>query len=81
MKVKELIQRLEQVSPEAMVVVNGYEGGLEEVTTIGQVRIVLNYHFTGTDDSHIFGPHERDQSEDMEGERTEAVVLPRSGAY
>ena len=44
MTVKELIEELKNVDPETMVVVRGYEDGVDEVTSILQTRINLNVH-------------------------------------
>jgi hypothetical protein len=42
MKVKELIEKLSQLDPELMVVVSGYEGGVDEVDSCGLSEIELN---------------------------------------
>ena len=39
MKVKELIEKLSQLDPELMVVVRGYEGGVDEVSGYGVCNI------------------------------------------
>jgi hypothetical protein len=53
MNVKELIQKLEQYDQEAMVVVRGYEGGVDTASSIGQVKIKLNANTEGW-----YGKHE-----------------------
>ena len=42
MKVKELIEKLQEFNPELMVVVSGYEGGVSEATQNELVTIALN---------------------------------------
>ena len=42
MKVKELIEKLKDYDPELMVIVSGYEGGVNEAENAGQVKIQLN---------------------------------------
>ena len=44
MKVKDLIEQLSDLDPELMVVVSGYEGGVEEVGTVAVETIILNAH-------------------------------------
>jgi DNA-binding response OmpR family regulator len=41
MKVKELIERLKELDQEAIVVRNGYEGGVCEVTVSNEVEVAL----------------------------------------
>jgi hypothetical protein len=57
MKVKDLIAALQQFDPDDMVVVNGYEGGLDEVRRVYGLRVKINYHR-----SEYFGPHEPNDS-------------------
>ena len=53
MKVKELIEVLSQLDPELMVVVAGYEGGVNEVSDYGLCDIELNVN-----DEWYYGKHE-----------------------
>ena len=53
MKVKELIEALSQLDPELMVVIRGYEGGVNEVTDYGLCNIWLN-----ANDEWYYGKHE-----------------------
>jgi hypothetical protein len=53
MKVKELIDRLNKLDPEAMVVRSGYEGGVAEINGVGTCTIALNVH-----DEWYYGPHD-----------------------
>ena len=53
MKVKELIEKLSQLDPELMVVIRGYEGGVDEVSNYGLCNIELNVN-----DEWYYGKHE-----------------------
>jgi hypothetical protein len=54
MTVKELIEQLEKVDPEARVFVKGYEGGFNNATCDCVIRqFVLDYH-----DEWYYGKHE-----------------------
>lgn len=53
MKVKELIEKLSQLDPELMVVVAGYEGGVNEVDKSELCDIELNVN-----DEWYYGKHE-----------------------
>lgn len=54
MKVRELIEKLQQFDPEMMVVVDGYEGGANELKIVNTARIALNYN----EGSWYYGKHE-----------------------
>jgi hypothetical protein len=53
MKVKDLIQELQKLDPETLVVVAGYEGGVDEVKNLTQYKIELNAY----KDWAFFGDH------------------------
>ena len=53
MKVKELIETLSQLDPELMVVIGGYEGGLNEVSRYKLCNIELNVNT-----EEYYGRHE-----------------------
>lgn len=53
MKVKELIELLSQLDPELMVVVAGYEGGVDEIKKYKLCNIELNVN-----DDWYYGKHE-----------------------
>jgi|GEM_PF-2472886 len=72
MTVKELITELSQYEPDMMVVVNGYEGGYEELKWVKQIDLKLNVYRCSTDNpldlegndeaeslNSCRGPHER----------------------
>lgn len=54
MKVHELIELLKQRDQNAMVVIPGYEGGLDEVTNVGTTHLALNVNSTWS----YYGEHE-----------------------
>jgi hypothetical protein len=70
--VTELIAKLQQMPQDARVVIDGYEGGLEDVTEVAKLAIVLNYH-----SSAHFGPHEEWNSNRSDAHDEIAVYLPR----
>ncbi len=53
MKVKELIETLSQLDPELMVVVAGYEGGVDEMDKYELCDVELNVN-----DDGYYGKHE-----------------------
>ena len=53
MKVKELIQRLQEYDPETMVVVHGYEGGVNACSSLQEEHIKL-----GVNSEWYYGNHE-----------------------
>jgi preprotein translocase subunit YajC len=53
MKVKELIEKLQEYDPELMVIRSGYEGGVAKVTHAEFVTIALNVNT-----SWYYGEHE-----------------------
>lgn len=54
MKVSELIEQLQQYDPEMIVVVDGYEGGVGELTEVKRTDIALNYNT-----AWYYGEHEQ----------------------
>lgn len=76
MNVGELIEKLQKVPAHLPVMVDGYEGGLQDLECVIHTRVILNQW--GNVPS-LFGPHE-EASRMGEAEHpyaTEAVVLPR----
>lgn len=57
MTVKQLIEKLQQFNPEAMVVVAGYEGGYNEISDAGDIRLNLNVN-----KEWYYGKHECDDN-------------------
>ena len=53
MKVKELIELLSQMNPELMVVIGGYEGGVDEIDKFEMCDIELNVNT-----AWYYGKHE-----------------------
>ena len=77
MRVKDLIMRLQACDPNAMVVVDGYEGGCTELRDIhDSVEIALDVN-----SEHYYGPHEfvygADCNNDPDVKHVYAVYLPR----
>jgi hypothetical protein len=72
MKVKDLITQLQAYNPDHMVVVSGYEGGVEEAKSISEHTIALNCN-----ESWYYGSHEIINKHDAhEGkERVQAVYI------
>ena len=71
MKVKELIKELQKHDPEIMVVVAGYEGGYDEISGVGEIRLKYNAHT-----EWYYGKHE----EDDEGECLGVSIRARFGS-
>ena len=65
MNVAQLIEKLKELPQEAMVIVDGYEGGCDEIKNVNLTRIKLNVN-TGW----VYGAHEIDETGD-----TEAVYI------
>lgn len=61
MKVKELIKKLQELDPENMVVISGYEGGLNEITMIEEVKIKKDVNSV-----RYYGKHEEVGKKDNE---------------
>ena len=69
MKVKELIEKLSQLDPELMVVVHGYEGGVDEVTDYGLCDIELNVNT-----AWYYGKHEILKNGDKPQKKDSTIV-------
>lgn len=72
MKVKDLIAQLQTYDPDLMVVVSGYEGGVEEAGYTSEHTIALNVN-----EDWYYGSHEMINKDDQhEGkERVQAVYV------
>ncbi len=53
MKVKELIEKLQELDPETRVMTSGYEGGYKDANVSDVCEIALNVHT-----EWYYGPHE-----------------------
>ena len=72
MTVKELIQSLEKLPKENMVVIRGYEGGVDEVTDLENARIELDVNKEWNYGSHeLLDPRDNDDGNNI----IEAVYL------
>ena len=69
MKVKELIEKLSQLDPELMVVVAGYEGGVNEIKKYKLCDIELNVN-----DAWYYGKHEVLAEGDKPQEKDSTIV-------
>jgi len=69
MKVKELIEVLSQLDPELMVVVHGYEGGVNEVERCNVYDIELNVNT-----AWYYGKHEILSSNDKPINKDSTIV-------
>ena len=59
MTVKELIEQLQTLDPDLHVFTAGYEGGYEDVVSVGDIKeIALSYH-----DEWYYGPHVEAEAE------------------
>lgn len=72
MRVKDLIAELQQFNPDLMVVVSGYEGGVEEAQATSEYTIALNCNEDG-----YYGPHEMvvEYAQHEGKERVQAVYI------
>ena len=74
MKVEQLIKKLKRYDPEWMVVVDGYEGGVEELQECHFVSIALNVNPSMS----CCGPHEIETPDKQQGRAYRyALYLPR----
>jgi hypothetical protein len=62
MTVTELIQALQDLPPDLPVVRAGYEGGLDDVSTVKQIQIRLD---ANDPEQWWYGPHEEDDDGDV----------------
>ena len=73
MKVKELIEKLQKFDPETLIMVEGYEGGIDYPSEPYSTPVRLNVH---TDDWY-YGDHELHRATDDGQPDCIAVVIPR----
>lgn len=74
MKIKELIESLSKLNPEALVVVNGYEGGFEQPEPPRELFICHNQE---KDHQGNLPWWEGEYQETYDKQATAAVLLPR----
>jgi len=81
MTVKELIAELQKFeNQDLLVVVDGYEGGLDDITKVKRVKMLKNFNTGRKGDVFYWGIHEEidDRTDyDRSNERVDAVYLPR----
>lgn len=54
MKVKTLIAKLQKLDQDTRVIISGYEGGYEDITTVSKRSIALNVN-----PESYYGPHDK----------------------
>ena len=75
MTVAELIENLQNLPSDHMVVIRGYEGGVDEVTDLESAKIILDVNKEWNYGSHeLLDPRDRSEGEDI----TDAVYLRNS---
>ena len=72
MKLKELIEKLQKFDPELLVVVDGYEGGVDYPKEPVELSIKLNQHT-----ENYYGRHEVQRIPDNTEPDGRAVFIPR----
>lgn len=84
MTVGELVEVLKTYDPELPVVIDGYEGGIEDVKKIRAALVALN---DNGENSGVYGPHalvinesdrEYRQRHEPQGQIVKAVYIPRT---
>jgi len=73
MKVSELIEQLKTFDPDLMVIVDGYEGGVDEPEPPKEILVRLNVN----NDHWYYGKHEAAHATDEEKPDCAAVYLAR----
>lgn len=61
MTVGELIRKLESHDPDTRVVLNGYEGGIEDASSVSGIKLRLNVNT-----EWYYGKHEKDEDGECE---------------
>lgn len=74
MKVKELIEELSKLSQDAMVVVSGYEGGVNEMHIVSSKIVQLNVNT-----SWYYGNHEIEY--EIDSDIPFGVAIPETHAF
>lgn len=72
MTVGELIEKLQKFDPNMRVLVDGYEGGLDDPEEPRQNFIVLDYH-----EQSYYGRHEYHHVTEMKPADCSAIIIPR----
>jgi hypothetical protein len=73
MKVKDLIKELQNQNPESTVVIDGYEGGVDDIDIIKPIKINLNVR---KKHQWYYGKHEVSKDEGVD-----ALYLATKGSY
>jgi hypothetical protein len=73
MKVKELIEKLQKFDPELLIMVQGYEGGVDYPNEPYECLVQLNVNT----EHWYYGDHETCHATDNEKPDCAAVIIPR----
>lgn len=66
MTVSDLIEMLQKMPQEHMVVIRGYEGGVDEVTELEKTRVILDVNEEWNYGSHeLLDPRDRSDGDDI----------------
>lgn len=71
MTVRELIARLQEFNPDTLVVVRGYEKGLDDIKDVHEIELCPKINET----AWYFGKYDIVMSYDTDTERTDAVYI------
>ena len=77
MTVQELIDKLQEYPKDLRVMIEGYEGGYEDLETLATSKIALNVH---DEDDQIYGNHEdcdHFRSDEKSRKTTNALIFRR----
>lgn len=73
MTVQELIAKLQQFEPSKRVIIPGYEGGYNDITTVENEPICLNVN-----SAWYYGPHDRPNEENSANEMAILISANKS---
>jgi len=73
MTVKELIDALSKMPENQNVVVDGYEGGFCDISSLKKIKVKLNVH-----EESYYGPHEESSDADTEVIKIVRIENPNS---
>lgn len=70
MNVKELIEEWKKYPQDIRVIVNGYEGGYDDVESINKIKLLLNQN-----EEWYYGKHESVEKEEDKVNAVDALLL------
>lgn len=81
MKIKELIERLSKYNPELEVMIDGYEGGVQEPASMYEQEIIRDYYkhdsYSGPHISITYLRSYLDEEEICQKQKSRAVIISR----